>query len=361
MIYTVFIYTAVLLICFFLARKARKTQRLLFVAAIVGVLTLLAGLRADSVGIDTPTYVSAFELICHDNFDYVYGMEYSFKLIMLLISKVSNNYTFFLLLMALLTNGLIILRLWEFKELSRFEWMVVVYYVTFYFFDFNIMRQMCAVAIVFWGSRYISKGKYIKFGLCLIFAMLFHTSALFGMSLLIIEYTRWRILSDRQKYFLMAGASIAPIAGIYIINKLSKYSRYLSNVELQIGTILFVKIVFLILSQWKMKKIVICKESKMNRTDDIGKAIELGQQIDLIKIYYFCGLLMGLLGYMAPFADRMSLYLYIFECVYIGSLMKYRKIDTGIPIAIVMLYGAIFAVNLKSGGQGQMPYLFFWQ
>lgn len=223
------------------------------------------------------------------------------------------------------------------------------------------MRQMCAVAIVFWGSRYISKGKYIKFVLCLIFAMLFHTSALFGMSLLIIEYTRWKKLSKRQKYFLMLGASIVPIAGIYIINKLSKYSRYLSNIEFQIGTILFVKIVFLILSQWKMKKIIICRESKTERTDDIGKAIELGQQIDLIKIYYFCGLLMGLLGYMAPFADRMSLYLYIFECAYIGSPMKYRKIDTGIPIAIVMLYGAIFAVNLKSGGQGQMPYLFFWQ
>ena len=134
MIQTIAIYGIVLFFCFVLARNAQKYEKKGYIVAIVLLLTLLAGLRKDSVGIDTHTYAQYLNLIRNGQFNYVWGVEYTFKMIMRLFGKAFKGYTAFLLSMALITNACIIRRLWDFRNITRFEWTVLVYYIMFYFY-----------------------------------------------------------------------------------------------------------------------------------------------------------------------------------------------------------------------------------
>lgn len=361
MIQTTMIYGIVLFFCFVLARNAQKYEKRGYIVAIVLFLTLLAGLRKDSVGIDTHTYVRYLNLIRNGQFNYVWGVEYTFKMIMLLFGKVFKGYTAFLLSMALITNACIIMKLWDFRNITRFEWTVLVYYIMFYFYGFNIMRQMCAVAIVFWSSRYIEKGKYLSFLVGVAFACLFHTSAILGACFLLGEFVNWRYLDKWKKRILQASVLIFPIVIIYAIRLLSDYSRYFVSSKMQVGAMLFAKLLFFLISQYGLRASIVHCEVKDYPACD-GKVTEkLNYIIRLIEIYYFIGLLIAFAGYANQTVFRASLYFYILECVYIGAIMRYKKIKTIYPILVILLYSYLFFGTVFAGGQGQVPYLFFWQ
>ena len=361
MIQTVFLYVFVLLICFFLARKAQISGKIRYVAFLILILSLLAGLRAFSVGMDTERYNYFFKLCAEKQFDLVYAIEYSFKIIMLVFSKVSKSFTVFMLLLALLTNTCIIMRFWDYRDIVNFKWVVVIYYIAFYFYGMNIMRQMCAVAIVFYGSRYIEKGKYIFFLFFMAVGYLFHTTAVFGVMFFVGEYLNWNGLSKREKQFLVLTALLAPVAVLYVARKLSTYLRYLTQFRFQIGTVLPIKLGLLLLGQWGLKQTVIRRREMVREKKCPRDSIEIGYRITMVELCYAFGLLICFAGYIIPYADRISLFFYIYECVYVGILMKYKSVRSGYPIVIVLLYGLLFIGMFFGVGQGQIPYLFFWQ
>lgn len=361
MIQTVFLYVFALLISFLLAKKARVSGKNRYIVFLILILTLLPGLRAISVGLDTQRYNYFFELIKNGEFDYVWGVEYTYKMMMLLFSKVSKSFTIFILLIALLTNMCIILRFWDYRDIAKFEWVVAAYYVTFYFYQMNIMRQMCAVALVFFGSRYIVKGRYGLFLLFVAAGYLFHTSAVLGVLFFASEYLNWNGLSKRKKQFLGLTALLAPVAVLYVARKLSTYLRYFTRFQFQIGAVLPIKLGLLLLGQWGLKQTVIHRREMVREKKCQSDSMEIRYRITMVEICYAVGLLICFAGYIIPYADRISLYFYIYECVYVGIIMKYKPVRSGYPIVIALWYGLIFISIFFGVGQGQIPYLFFWQ
>lgn len=361
MIQTIILYCAVLATIFFLAKVAQKSQKKNYIGIIVFLLTMLAGLRKNSVGIDTYTYVRYLDLIRNGQFNYVWGMEYTFKVILLLLGRIFEGYTPFLIIMALITNLCIVMRLWDFRDVTRFEWAILVYYTMFYFYGFNIMRQMCAVAIVFWSSRYIEKGKYLPFLIGVAFACLFHTSAILGACYLFGEFVNWRYLDKWKKRILQASVLLFPIGIIYAIRLLSDYSRYFVSSKMQVGPMLFAKLLFFLISQYGLRASIVHCEVENYPARDGNMTEQLSYKIRSIEIYYLIGLLVAFVGYTNQTVSRASLYLYLMECVYIGMLMRYKKIKSGYPLLVFLLYGYFFVGTVFAGGQGQVPYLFFWQ
>lgn len=361
MIQTIIIYGVALSFCFVLAQNAQKSEKKCYVVAIIVLLTLLAGLRKYSVGIDTHTYVSYLNLIRNGQFDYVWGVEYTFKVIMLLLGKVFKGYTAFLLILALITNACIVMRLWDFRDISKFEWAILVYFIMFYFYGYNAIRQMCAVAIVFWSSRYIEKGKYLLFLAGVAVACLFHTSAILSICYLFSEFANWRYLEKWKKRIISASAFFVPTGVIYSIKTLSDYSRYFATSNIRLGPVLFAKLVFYLISLYGLRKEILYCEKKNNQLVLKDRGRSLNYKIRSIEAYYLVGLLVAFSGYVNQTVFRASLYFYILECVYMGVIMRYKKIKTGYPILIVLLYSYLFLGTVFAGGQGQVPYLFFWQ
>ena len=358
---TLVLYVLTLFIVYLLARKARMTNDKISLMLIIVILSLLVGLRGETVGIDTSTYVRYFHLIGNGRFNYVWGVEYTFKIIMLVVSQIFGSYTVLFLLIAILTNICIVMRLWDFRDISNFEWVVVTYYIGFYFYEFNIMRQMCAIAVVFWASRYIEKGKYLRFIAGIAIACIFHKSALLGVIFLISEIVNWKFLNKWQQRTICAASLCVPIGVLYLFRELSSYFRYFSSFKIRLGPILLLKVMLFILSQWNLRNAIVSHKLQsvaMNRNEVVRK---LNYKIRAIEAMYFIGLILAFAGYANKTVSRIALYPYILECVYYGMLMKYKKIRSGYPIIIVLLLGYLFINALIKGGQGQNPYLFFWQ
>ena len=137
MLLSYIVYFGLLIECWIFSYFAEKRNRKLLIWVIILSLTMAAGLRAYSVGLDTPSYVEKFSYIYKGMFSYAYGLEESFKYICYGILHVIPNASFLLGLLALITHACIILRFWELRGIASFPCMVVFYYMSFYFMSLN--------------------------------------------------------------------------------------------------------------------------------------------------------------------------------------------------------------------------------
>ena len=80
-----------------------------------------------------------------------------------------------------------------------------------------------------------------------------------------------------------------------------------------------------------------------------------------VVIYYGLGLFITLLGYFFQFMDRIGLYFTVCGCLFMGHIAKRTRYPVLVRIIFAVVIGIPFIMDLLSGGQGQLPYKFFWQ
>lgn len=352
MILSVFFYIFVFLIVVLLARRAVRLERLTTVLIIILILSLVSGLRAYTVGIDTVSYRDIFEAILNNDPTLAWrNIERGFLLISRLLLYINDHTNFLLFSFAVLTHSLIILRLWDFRKMASFPWSVAWYYVSFYFMSMNVLRQYCAVAIIFFATRYLQKKNYIKFVICVGIAFLFHRSALIGLLFMGIEVINWKELDKKQKIFIMLGLATVPAYLGYILPNLQRYLKYFQAIGFDIGFMLPLKIVMFFLLGFGLAGIV-----RKNSSNEIESLF----YINRVKIYYLVGLVLTFFGYFFSFMDRIGLVFYLFECVFIGIVVKNRKDRVVCQVLFFLLIVYSFYSEFSRNGQGILPYLFFW-
>ena len=86
-----------------------------------------------------------------------------------------------------------------------------------------------------------------------------------------------------------------------------------------------------------------------------------GYSISSVRLYYLIGLLITTGGYMIRYFDRIGLYFYLFEAVYIAMLFKSIRVSKILKLAFAAICAYVFVLALYSNGQGQLPYVFVWQ
>lgn len=89
---------------------------------------------------------------------------------------------------AFLTNGLIISRLWKWKNRCSFVLMMFFYLTLYYPQSLNIMRQYVAVAVVFWAFDFVFEKKYKRYIVMVLIAACFHASSLLAIVFFPIHY-----------------------------------------------------------------------------------------------------------------------------------------------------------------------------
>ena len=354
MLLSYIVYFGLLIECWIFSYFAEKRNRKLLIWVIILSLTMAAGLRAYSVGLDTPSYVEKFSYIYKGMFSYAYGLEESFKYICYGILHVIPNASFLLGLLALITHACIILRFWELRGIASFPCMVVFYYMSFYFMSLNGIRQFVAVAIVFWGTRYLGQKKFLRFILCICIAALFHQTAIVGFLLLLLNAFQWKELQQKQKLLYILFILCVPLIIVLLSNKMAQYSRYFSDLSINIGLIVPVK-----LALWMLCMLLMAHSAMYQ---EFLSSIHASEKFDvrISYIIYLFGLLLVSLGYFFPtFIERISWYFYVYEGVFYGALLKNTERGTKIPIScgIFLLIAYGFWYSLSHDSQGVMPYL----
>ena len=170
-------------------------------------------------------------------------------------------------------------------------------------------------------------------------------------------YTKeeWKELQQKQKLLYILFILCVPLIIVLLSNKMAQYSRYFSDLSINIGLIVPVK-----LALWMLCMLLMAHSAMYQ---EFLSSIHASEKFDvrISYIIYLFGLLLVSLGYFFPtFIERISWYFYVYEGVFYGALLKNTERGTKIPIScgIFLLIAYGFWYSLSHDSQGVMPYLF---
>ncbi len=349
-IQSIIVYLALAAVCFFVGKIAEETNNKKLVWIIVLALSLIAGLRAISVGIDSKNYDNWFKMLANGNGNQIYGVEVTFIYICNFFLSLWNNTNFIFFLLAALSHGLIIFTLWRNRENLSFRWGVLVYYVMFFAMSLNGMRQFAAVAIVIYATNFVKEGKYVRFVLAILLGTLFHVTALVGIIYILYEIPFIKSYERKRKtaliIILCVMGSVALLAAGYL---LERYSGYFDRLSGSVGIMMLVKMALLALAVFI---IGMPTDPKERRT------------WGMFITFYALGITLNSLSYVFLYAGRIGLYFYVFEAFFLGWLFKAKNHSIWV-VFLKLIYGLLILYFLfdllVSNRQGELPYRFLWQ
>lgn len=144
-------------------------------------LSIVMGLRAYWVGVDTKMYVNVF-LTQNTSFNGNGILVYNFlnKIVWLLTN---GNYHIMLFVLSFLTVSLFILSLNELKYDFLNSFLAIYMYITFYYYfeSFNIQRQMLAVSFAMFSISQFLKQRNIRGTIYLLLGIGIHSTALLAL------------------------------------------------------------------------------------------------------------------------------------------------------------------------------------
>ena len=170
-------------------KPTKKTKKTFLLLCWI-LLSTVQGLRGFRVGSDTPMYVNHFNGLVKAKF------EIGYELLVQIIRMITSNPTIFLIITAMIINGLVILGI---GYLSPNPALSVYCYVTLYYYfnSYNAQRQYIAVGIVMVAFCMATKRKWLFAFLLVTLAMTFHSTAFIGYLLCVGELIIYRIEKRR--------------------------------------------------------------------------------------------------------------------------------------------------------------------
>lgn len=185
MFYIFLILLLVFLSYYYDYRRETKNKSI-WIYFLLFLFIIMAGLRY-RMGYDTIVYERKFEylpfLSQYFDFDYeTYGQELTtfgrgFLFLGAFSKSILNEFFFLQLLQSTLVNTLIFFFFRKYSQ-SFFLSILIYFIISYFYFNFEIMRESCAVVIFLYSWQYYLKSKWIKYYLFCILAVLFHTGAL---------------------------------------------------------------------------------------------------------------------------------------------------------------------------------------
>ena len=159
-----------IMICYFIQAKSTiEKNKKIGLAILIAMLSLVGGFRALNIGTDIGVYGKKyFEIaVSHNNlFEYLHyfsSAEYGYLFINFIVSRFTSNVSIFLLVLQLICNTLVIITLYHYREKCPLWMSYTVYFCFFYGLTFNIMRQACALSIIFFAIRFLDQKKWIYY------------------------------------------------------------------------------------------------------------------------------------------------------------------------------------------------------
>lgn len=167
----------------------------------IAILTLLAAFRKETIGVDVRGYalsmfVNAKTASGFNGFIYYMehaSIEWGYKLLVYICTKIFRTLSGVLFGTALLINCGVVIGLYRVRKHIPVSLASLAYCFLFYQETYNMMRQWIAIAIIVFGITYIYEKNLVKYGITVLVAALFHTSAIIAILLyFVVEIVRRR-------------------------------------------------------------------------------------------------------------------------------------------------------------------------
>lgn len=331
-----------------MAAQKRDSKRLIFMVALI--LSLLCGLRGDSVGVDTMNYMRYLQNLQSSGIGF--GSDIGFSAFAYVLLKIFNDYHIILLICAILTNYLIVFRLWDFRDKASMALMIFIFAVIQYPYTFNIVRQFLAIALIFWGTRYLDRGKTWGYVLINILTASIHTSSLACFSIIFLKNSRGENRRRKKYMWCMLSVLFVVIGFATFSTNIQKYEQHLATVSYSFHGLTLIRFL--------SAALVIAANRALNNSE-FSVSLE-GENVALNKdiIYlYLLGLLTAGIGMFFPFMNRIGFYFLTFEMPFWGQTV-YAKANRGVyrcMIAVILIY--VLSATLFGDSEGLINYTTF--
>lgn len=360
------LYLSVLALCLIAAYRAKYTPRLSFWFIVI-VLTLLAGLRHQSVGIDTTPYVDLLSPL-REGFSWRQNNinEPGFLFLSYILVNISKGYTLMLTVFAFIINFFTVKRLFDLRNDISFPWAIFIFFMQYYFTTFNTMRQWIAMAILFYFSKHIGNGTkgMLKFIIAVCVATLCHKTAII-MIVLVPLFLLLRKSGTRWHQIIKATMLIlAPVAlAVLLIYMQSHYGNTYGNVssEQDISVVAIFRLAFFVL-------LILLSALGIDHSESYGGAVSNDAGLIRIKdkerfetAITVLGATFTLLVFFFTYADRLATYFMMFEMIVLPRYIKKSRFRMMVIVFVLVLFTYLRMMSFKVSGFGEVPYLFFWE
>lgn len=355
-LYMVILFTCWVFACFGSSKK-NKNKLNIWIFLIILVLSVFAGIRGETVGIDVYHYILGHIEPIRDGLFQKVNQPIGFKILVWIAYRFSNNTYMVFMIFAFITNGLIVVRLWDFRNKASFSLMVFLYYCYFYLISFNVFRQFITIAIVFFATRFLENKQYIKYCIGVAIAMSVHSIAILGFAFLpiYIVYVNHDLRQLKiRRIFYISSPFLILVTAIVVYTQydynhyIELYKNYSSG---GLGFMTPIKIVVSLFMLW------VLKHDSLYAPNKTLKLVELKR----IFTTYLIGLIMALSVMLSSFADRFAWYFLIWEPVFMA--LRIEKKDFRLLVRGIYILFALYTLylSLNNSGQGIMPYVTVWQ
>ncbi|MBR5433587.1 MAG: EpsG family protein [Bacteroidales bacterium] len=209
----------------------QKPIYILSLFLIIVVDTIFVGLRDFGVGIDTTVYIDDYFLQAKNihsfsTFMLADGYDKAFLLLAKIATLFSKSSQSLLVFTELFIISFTILGANVFKKNLgiKISIFLTLYWLIYLCHSENLMRQYCAMAILFWGFAYLLQGRTIIYIISQICAFFFHSSSIVFLLAPVVYFVS-KAKSDRIKWIF------ALLALLFIIIGLLSYYTMLEYVS----------------------------------------------------------------------------------------------------------------------------------
>lgn len=240
----------------------KRNPFIAFFMAMVSVFIpcFLAGARDVEIGTDVKTYVTLiFDYIINVNPSFkdffsmnwfVESLGYGFMSLAYIVTRFTDNIFWFMFFIefACVVPVYVALRKCDLTPALK-AFGLIIFYLSFYGYHLNIMRQSIAMSIIFSGYYLLREEKYIRYLLlCIACSLLIHATAILGVASFIlyyacVNYNKFEItLGGRKKVLIKSNISKLSDKQCIIVIFL---------ILMQVLTFIFLRKIIIIVSHFK--------------------------------------------------------------------------------------------------------------
>lgn len=321
--------------------KKDRRQSIFFIIGIVILYTIIAGLRDFGIGIDTNVYIedyfnTAKSLVSVKEFLSIVSMDKGFLFLCWLSSLISSDKQVVLVvvelwIIAFTMHGAYMLK----RDHGMKLWIFVfIYFFMFFGYSINLMRQFCAMSLLFWGFVWLRNGNWKVYVLAQFVAYYFHSSSVIFVLVPMVYFLSY-IKNVRSRNYLTIASFIviiiimssfyqylALLGDLDIISEVysdryGKDSEYQATAGFSILELLnYISIFFLLYAAYRNKK------------------MPVSYKYILITLYSI-NFLFVQLRYISAYLDRLSLYISLIYLTYLVYVLSDKRIPLLLRITVV--------------------------
>lgn len=327
-----------------------------------GLLFLLTALRGENVGNDTESYRALYEFysgqsaVQYTNEALVWmtqSIEVGWRALNYILIRLGLGYQVLIVLVAAFAYRYTI------KFFRRYSDNLFLISLLFFFLCYryyvNTLRQLIAITIILMAFPILVEGKNLKFGIFVIIASLFHSSAIIMLGLIMLR--KMRFTRGRQLILLavsgICGFMHMPRRVLEIVGYTTKYTR----IKVGVSNIYTLIIVFMLLIFFSD----VDAAHSYNETEDL-------EDMCIDHILRWVPTIMGCLTLLMMDISYISRFLYYFYPLYLigftrrlhSSTSINRKIIPSVMVTVTFVY--VFGISIfRPDWVTEFNYSFFWQ